>query len=77
MPDWLNSILTKIENLGMMSVTVLKRVILNLLDNYEPRISVQEVRVGVISNGVEIAIDYIIINGDITATFGLILDRSR
>ena len=67
------------DNVDVMTATFLEDAIIRLINNFEPRVKLQGVRVTADydNNGFGVVIQYIIINTETPATFNLFLERIR
>ena len=67
------------DNVDVMTATFLEDAIIRLINNFEPRVRLQGVRVTADydNNGFGVVIQYIIINTETPATFNLFLERIR
>ena len=67
------------DNVDVMTATFLEDTIIRLINNFEPRVRLQGVRVTADydNNGFGVVIQYIIINTETPATFNLFLERIR
>lgn len=67
------------ESFSPMFVATLKKSIINMIDNFEPRVVVIEVLINnrPDDNAVEVTIEFRIVNTEKPLTLGLVLERTR
>jgi phage baseplate assembly protein W len=67
------------DNMSPLTATFLRDAITEVIRNYEPRVEVLDVRVGVDfdNNGYEVAIDFVVINRNAPVTISIFLERVR
>lgn len=67
------------DNVDVMTATFIEDAIIRLINNFEPRVRLQSVRVTADydNNGFGVEVQYIIVNTETPATFNLFLERIR
>jgi phage baseplate assembly protein W len=67
------------DNVDMMTATYIEDAIIELINNFEPRVTLRDVKVfaDIDNHGFNIEIQYVILNTETPATFNLFLERIR
>jgi phage baseplate assembly protein W len=67
------------DNVDLMTATFLEDAIIKLINNFEPRVRLQQVKVvaDIENHGFNVTIQYVEVNTETPATFNLFLERIR
>jgi phage baseplate assembly protein W len=67
------------EPFSPMFVAAMKKAIIDMIDNFEPRVAVTDVLINYLpdNNAIEVTIEFTIVNTEKPLTLGIVLERTR